>query len=558
MKLSVAFCVSFVALMSQVVVAQNLLTNPGFEQGLDGWKTTGLGWRTGGGKDTHSGTNGAVCDVLPTQPATEQWRVIYQNIAAEPGEVFSASCWLKTVSLKSSLSTLEIQFLDASHQVILQFNSPPVQKSGTYAIWRFSNLPAPPRTALISVRGVVNMKAVPAPETPEFHVWDDFELHRLTVTGADKAYLKSVAAETWRSIDALVEPAHGLPYDSTAHAETTSTSNLGFYMTSILAAREFGFIDNSVALAKLRRVIEVLKSLPTWHGFIATWTNVHTLKPRIDTNEHVVSLLDAGNFAASLVTVGQAFPEIAQDCNALVRQMDFRHFYDKASDRLHGGFDIQANDFVKNWWVTDLASDSRLTSFLAVGAGVPASTWKKLNRDATKSHTVSILNPGWKGGGLFMQYIASMFVDERKSLVGQSARNFAFDQMAHQCDVYAPIWGWSACDSPQNGYTNTYGMVPRDNVVTPYASAMAVEDWAPAVVQNFREMESLGSRDSVHMLGFFDSFDTSVNKSSKSFLILDQSMILISLCNYLKGGRIRGFFGSSPLAKNAYSQITDP
>jgi len=174
------------------------------------------------------------------------------------------------------------------------------------------------------------------------------------------------------------------------------------------------------------------------------------------------------------------------------------------------------------------------------------------------SHGVSFYNPGWSGGGLFMQYISGMFIDEAKSPMGVSARNFAFDQIAHKCDIHAAVWGWAACDSQRFGYTNTYGMMPHDEIVTPYANALAIQDWTPAVVQNFRELERLGARDNAHMFGFYDSYDTSTHQPSKSFLTLDQSMILISLCNYLKDGRIRTLFRSSPTVRNAYRQITDP
>jgi hypothetical protein len=556
MRISFVFAVACCVAFAESAAAQNLLANPGFESGLSSWTTVGPGWRIGVGADAHSGRNGAVCDVLPTQESTQQWRILYQNIAASPGEVFSASAWLRTVSLKASRSYFEIQFLNDSKDVIRQFDTRPVQSDGGYGRWQFETLAAPPKTAFISVRAVVNVERPSS--SNEFHTWDDIELRRLSVTGADKAYLKTLAADTWRSIEALVEPVHGLPYDSSAHAATTSTTNIGFYMVSVVAAKELGFIDEAAAVAKLTPVLNAVKQLPKWHGFQATWTDVNTLKARIDANEHVVSLLDAGNYIASLIVVAQAIPALSKECNDLLDATDIGFFYDSATGRLHGGFDVNNNAFVPNWWVSDLATDSRLISFLAVGKGVPASSWSKLNRTRTATKGLSFYDPGWTGGGLFMQYISAMFIDERGATMGESAKNFALDQIFHACDVGSQVWGWSACDSSRYGYTNTYGMMPHDNVVAPYAAALAIDDWPAAVVNDFRGIEALGGRDGVHALGFYDSFDTALGKPSSSFLTLDQSMTLISLCNYLKQGRIRSIFRSPPIVKTAYALIADP
>lgn len=555
MRISCILCAALVFGFRSVAPAQNLLVNPGFENGLSGWTVVGDGWRTGAGADAHSGRLGAVCDVLPSQPVGA-WRILYQNIPTEPGLVYSASMSLRTVSLKASRSFFEIQFLDASKGVLQQFDTPAVQSNTGYTRYGYPILAVPPKAAWISVRAVVNVSS--APSTPEFHTWDDFDLRELTVSGADKAYLKSIAADTWRSIESLIEPEHGLPYDSSSHGEFTSTTNCGFYMVSVVAAKELGFIDELTAVARIAPVLAAIKRLPKFHGFQATWTSVKTLRQRNDDSEHVVSLLDAGNYLASLILVDQALPILSKECSPLIKAADCTFFYDSKLDRLHGGYDIRTNGFVPNWWVSDFGTDSRLISFLAIGQGVMPTSWSKLNRTESSSHGVRFYDPGWMGGGLFMQYISAMFLDERITAMGESARNFALDQMAHACDIGSPIWGWSACDSTRFGYTNTYGKKPNDAIVAAYASALAIDDWAPAVVANFRKLEELGGRDNFHGFGFYDSFDTQSRKGSNSFLVLDQSMTLISLCNYLKEGRIRSLFKASPAARRAYSLISDP
>ncbi len=165
--------------LSSVGVAsgQNLLTNPGFEDGSTAWTTFGAGWRTNGGADAYRGKLGMVDDVLPTQNPAENWRGVVQTVPASAGQTFVATVYIRTVSLKVSVAFLEVQFLDAANKVISQNDSPAIVSDQAYTKVQLSALTAPAGTKSIGIRGIVHMLKVPS-AGPEFHTFDDFDLER--------------------------------------------------------------------------------------------------------------------------------------------------------------------------------------------------------------------------------------------------------------------------------------------------------------------------------------------------------------------------------------------
>ncbi|MBU0679465.1 MAG: PEP-CTERM sorting domain-containing protein [Verrucomicrobia bacterium] len=155
----------------------NLLLNPDFETGdFTSWTTNAPGWRLGGGADNHtpSGSFGAVNDVSTTDTAGQQYRILQQEMAASPGELWSASVYLRTVNLESSQSFLEVQFWNNSDGVIGQFQSSIVSSDQPFTLMSISDVAAPAGTVKISVRGVIEMVSVPTGNT-DFHIFDDFE-----------------------------------------------------------------------------------------------------------------------------------------------------------------------------------------------------------------------------------------------------------------------------------------------------------------------------------------------------------------------------------------------
>ncbi len=152
----------------------NLLTNPGLETGdLTGWATFGQGWRvTAWGPDIHSGTNAVVNDV--TSSDVDEWRGIFQNVAAQSGMRYDAEVWIRTQGIEDSRSWLEIQFLDVTNGVIQQFQTSLMTNDQSFTSMSIGSMIAPVGSVTACVRGVVQM--VTAPGDTDYHIFDDFSL----------------------------------------------------------------------------------------------------------------------------------------------------------------------------------------------------------------------------------------------------------------------------------------------------------------------------------------------------------------------------------------------
>jgi hypothetical protein len=80
--------------------------------------------------------------------------------------------------------------------------------------------------------------------------------------GPDRATLHRYAADTWRSMVAMVDPATALPADNiegsldeSTRSAYTSPTNIGGYLWSAVAARDLGLISRREAAS---RVVDTL------------------------------------------------------------------------------------------------------------------------------------------------------------------------------------------------------------------------------------------------------------------------------------------------------------
>jgi hypothetical protein len=368
----------------------------------------------------------------------------------------------------------------------------------------------------------------------------------------DHAYLLTLAKDTWKCIDQLGNTPTGLPYDNSDHAEFTSVSNIGIYLTSVIAAKRLGFITEAEENERLDRTIASVEKLKTWFGFQQSWNSVKDLQP--SKTDVWISVLDSANLAAGLITVAEAKVVTSSRALKLFHAMDWGKFYDVDQHVVVGGFNTQTNDFNKKWHLDLLASDSQLALFFAVATGkAPSAIWAALNRSTENKYGVTFYHPGWEGGGLFMQFISGLWLDENGTVMALSAEGFTLSQM-NKADVMAsPVWGWSASNDPAGGYLGWGGL--KDTVVTPHASVLAIQDFAAIVVRNLHALERLHARSTD--LGFYDSVDIKSGQVSKTFLVLDQGMLFLSLANYLDHNVVRTLFQQSPIVKHGRAVIPD-
>lgn len=375
----------------------------------------------------------------------------------------------------------------------------------------------------------------------------------------DREFLEEIYRETFAFILNHVNHKTGLPYDSNKKKGPTSITNIGFYLASVAVGAKTGMLSDVDAKNLIAEALDSLEKIPKWHGFPVTWVDVNTLEqaygPEFSYADHL------GNLIAGLLVVEGIYPEFTGRIKTYMSRFNFKPLYDEQTGWLKGGYNTQTDDFAikqdwGEWYYNLVGSDTRFFSFYGIARGeFPEEHWDNLDWTTEEMYGYEYLTPGWQGGGLFMQYISGIFLDERNTILGDSARFFAEAQMEHARRLGYPVWGWSACITPWGEYRG-WGKI-MDKVVTPHASALAINDFPEEVITNLRELEKMGAKLplSGNYFGFRDSIDVESGKIAPTYLMLDQTMIFLSLANYFYDGIVWKACMSDPVVREGFNRI---
>jgi len=130
---------------------------------------------------------------------------------------------------------------------------------------------------------------------------------RESLTADDERRLRIMARQTWSFFDTYVTAQHHmLPPDNfqeTPHpvvANRTSPTNIGLYLLSIAAAREFGWIGTTDAVERLEATFSTLDKLERFRGHFYNWYDTHDLRPL---DPKYISTVDSGNLAGHLLAL---------------------------------------------------------------------------------------------------------------------------------------------------------------------------------------------------------------------------------------------------------------
>ncbi|MGH8958362.1 MAG: glucoamylase family protein, partial [Acidimicrobiia bacterium] len=129
-----------------------------------------------------------------------------------------------------------------------------------------------------------------------------------------------LARRTWTYFERFVTandnhlPPDNFQEEPEAIAHRTSPTNLGLYLLSVLAAREFGWIGTVEAITRLEQTIAVMSRLERHAGHLLNWYDTRTLEPL---NPRYISSVDSGNLAGHLLAVSQGCLRLAERHSAL-------------------------------------------------------------------------------------------------------------------------------------------------------------------------------------------------------------------------------------------------
>jgi cyclic beta-1,2-glucan synthetase len=130
---------------------------------------------------------------------------------------------------------------------------------------------------------------------------------RLTVAAEDARMMRQIARQTWRFFEFVVTPADNmLPPDNFQEvpvpviARRTSPTNIGVYLLSVVAARDFGWLGTVEAVERLEATFATLARLARFRGHFYNWYDTHDCRVL---DPQYVSSVDSGNLAGHLMTL---------------------------------------------------------------------------------------------------------------------------------------------------------------------------------------------------------------------------------------------------------------
>ncbi|MBB4075960.1 cyclic beta-1,2-glucan synthetase [Bartonella fuyuanensis] len=138
----------------------------------------------------------------------------------------------------------------------------------------------------------------------------------LNLSLKDEKKLRSIARRTWLYYATFVNAQNNyLPPDNFQEdpeplvAQRTSPTNIGVYLLSIIAARDFGWIGFEETITRIECTLRSLAKMEKFRGHLYNWYETDTLRPLLPT---YVSTVDSGNLAGHLITLSSALSEWAE------------------------------------------------------------------------------------------------------------------------------------------------------------------------------------------------------------------------------------------------------
>jgi hypothetical protein len=319
--------------------------------------------------------------------------------------------------------------------------------------------------------------------------------------GDDRATLERYAEGTWASFVAMTDDATGLPTDQ-LHADgtrdvQTSTTNIGAYLWSAVAAERIGIISRGELIRRTARTLETLEHMErdTASGQFYNWydhrtgAKLTTWPPSGEPHIPRLSSVDNAWLAVGLKVVAERGPAaVAKRAQRLYDSMDFGVYYRPDVNRIL--FHIEPSTGAAPCCYDTIVSESRIAYYVGVAKGdLPSKVyygpWRTFPDSCDWSwqetrpagfdrryedfpvyegtypyDTGTRLVPSWTGS-MFEALMPTLFVPEEEWGAGSwrvNHPNTVDAQIHHGLEVAGyPAWGFSFSNNPAGGYSG-YGV----------------------------------------------------------------------------------------------------
>ena len=362
------------------------------------------------------------------------------------------------------------------------------------------------------------------------------------------------------------EKTHFLPPDNVqffptyAVAMRTSPTNIGMYLLSLLAARDFEFIGKDEFLFRAQSASQTLEQLKKWNGHLYNWYDLKTLSVLGD---GFVSTVDSGNFVACLIAFCEGAkeyitetPDLLQVISSLermVKETDFSVLYRENRKLFTIGYSAREGKFSNSCYDTFM-SEARTASYLAVALRqVPQEHYFALRR-----RVIGGLGrygiASWSGTA-FEYFMPRIFLPRVKGSLGDFALSYAYRLQRKQSVVgrffgkKRSVFGISECgyyafDGELNYQYRAFGIsglaldpvMKTGRIVAPYAAFLMLENDPLRVLENLEELEAF---DMYGKYGFYEALDFEHARVGNGFAVLRSfmahhvGMSILSAANFL-------------------------
>jgi len=266
--------------------------------------------------------------------------------------------------------------------------------------------------------------------------------------------------------------------------------------------------------------------------------------------------------------------ETVNRLHKLADGMNMQFMYDPAERLFFTGFNV-SDRRMDNGHYNLLASEARLGSFVSIARGeVPVEHWLALGRPFGVAFGEEVLL-SW--GGTMFEFLMPLLLQRsyENSMLDHACKAAVSVQVAYGRRRNIP-WGisesaYSAVDVQRTYQYRAFGVpglglkrgLEEDLVVTPYASALALQVSPVTAVRNLRKLTSLPHRPMRDGYGFYEAVDYTRQQSPTgrrgvtvySYMAHHQGMILGAIDNALKNNVMQERFHRDPRVRATESLL---
>jgi hypothetical protein len=321
----------------------------------------------------------------------------------------------------------------------------------------------------------------------------------VSASESSSARLHRYATATWRSFVAMVDTPSGLPTDQ-LHADgttdvQTSTTNIGAYLWSAVAAERLRIIGHHQLVRRLSRTIGSLEQMERHQpdGQFYNWydhrdgSKLTVWPPSGEPLDPILSSVDNAWLATGLRIVSNSVPELRDRAAAIYRSMDFGFYYVPDQNRIL--FHYSPAQGTGPCCYDTLVSESRIADYIGISKGdLPRKEyygrWRTFPDtcdysfqetrpsgfhrvydgvrvyDGAYPYQRNRITPSW-GGSMFEALMPSLFVPEERWGAASWRQNHPLTvdaQIDHGLHVAGySAWGFSPSNTPEGGY-GAYGV----------------------------------------------------------------------------------------------------